>query len=215
MVFDPSNKKLWESTLNFPVGRGWDEDASGATRSFGRGPCVEQGGTLYVIDQGVLTAFELASGNVRWRLPSVGVIGLHFDDQGMIYVNTTTASHEKLKYSLQVDISEKIHQAVLKVDPKTGKTLWRAERDGLVSGISGKFIYTVQSHLEDDEGLDPSVPALGQIPSYVLIKRLDPGNGRVLWEHRQPRAPLDVRFEKNKIQLLFEQEMQVLKFMAL
>jgi hypothetical protein len=52
--------------------------------SYGQGPCVEFKDALYVFDAGVLSAFDLKTGNVRWRLPSIGITGLFFDDQGMI-----------------------------------------------------------------------------------------------------------------------------------
>ncbi len=213
-VLDKMNKKLWQSALSFSVARGASSlDEAGA--SFGLGPCVERGGALYVFDQGVLTAFDLATGNARWRLPSVGVVGLFFDDQGMMYVNTTTASPESLKYSRQIDITQKVRPAVHRIDPQVGKILWTTQSGGLVNYVSGKFIYTVESYQADDEE-DPNPYATGlETPSHVRIKRLDPKTGRELWEHYQRRAPLDVRFEKNSIQLLFKKEVQVLKFLSL
>src|SRR5208337_278990 len=69
-----------------------------------------------------------------------------------IYLNTTTASPESLKYSNQIDISRKDSYLVMKLEPKTGKVLWTADVGGLVSYVSGKFIYCVRSyHADDDE----------------------------------------------------------------
>ena len=42
---------------------------------YGLGPCVERKDSLYVIDAGVLTAYDLATGKARWRLPSIGICG--------------------------------------------------------------------------------------------------------------------------------------------
>jgi hypothetical protein len=50
---------------------------------------------------------------------------------------------------------------------------------------------------------------------YLRIKRINPRNGRVMWEHFQQRAPLDVQFEGNIIRLVFKKEVQVLKFLSL
>jgi len=36
----------------------------------------------------------------------------------------------------------------------------------------------------------------------------------VMWEHVQKRAPLDVEFDQNTIQLVFKHEVQVLRFVA-
>jgi outer membrane protein assembly factor BamB len=185
------------------------------TAPFGQGPCAERGDILYLFDAGVLAAFDLAMGNARWRLPSVGVAGLFFDNKGMMYVNTTTASGESLKYSRQIDVSQKIRQVVLKLDAKTGKMLWQTEQQGMVNYVSGKFVYTTESYEGDEGGDGIGVKTGFEVPPHIRIKRLDPGNGRVLWEHYQRRAPLDVRFEANTIQLLFKQEMQLLKFIAL
>src|SRR5207302_1049268 len=106
MVFDKANNPLWKSLLNYNLGEGFGlmDRQEGL---YGQGPCVERKGSLYVFDQGVLTAFDLATGNVRWRLPSVGITGLFFDDQEMMYVNTTTADPESIRYSRQIDVTQK------------------------------------------------------------------------------------------------------------
>jgi len=178
---------------------------------------VEHKGSLYVYDQGVLTAFDLKTGNARWRMPSVAITGLFFDDAGMIYVNTTTASLESIRYSRQIDISQKAVSVILKIDPVSGKMLWSAEPGGLVNYVSGKFVYTVQSYMPDDtEDEDPYKMDTGyEERPYLRIKRINPKNGKEMWEHYQQRAPLDVQFDRNKIRMVFRKEVQVLKFLAL
>ena len=212
IVLDKHNKKLWESKLTSDVFEGGVFQGEGA---FGAGPAVERGDTLYVFDAAVLTAFELATGNARWRLPSVGITGLFFDDKGMIYVNTTTASPDTVRYSRQIDVTQKTRLMVIKVDPKTGKTFWRAENDGLVTYVSGKYIYTVESSPgEDIDGLG-GVKVGTRIPPHIRIKRLKPSTGDILWEHYEMRAPLDYHFDQNEIQLLFRKELEVLRFFTL
>jgi outer membrane protein assembly factor BamB len=214
IVFDKSNKKLWQAALTYNVAGG-NHAANGEASPFGEGPCAERGDTLYVIDQAVLTAFDLATGNVRWRLPSVGVVGLFFDDKGMLYVNTTTADPESIKYSRQIDITKKIDAILLKIDPQSGKTLWTTKPGGFISYLSGNFIYTVEiydpgeeaNRLADIAGITPT-------PPRVQIRRINPKDGQVLWEHDQERAPLDVRFKDNYIQIVFKKEVQVLKFFS-
>ena len=215
LVFDKHNKKLWQSTLSYNVSSGYG-GLDGESATYGLGPCVERKDTLYVIDQGVLTAFDLATGNARWRLPSIGIMGLFFDDEGMIYLNTTTASPESLKYSNQIDISRKDSYLVMKLEPKTGKVLWTADVGGLVSYVSGKFIYCVRSyHADDDEdSATYTMDSISGRESVLSIKRLNPKNGRVMWEHVQKRAPLDVEFDQNTIRLVFKNEVQVLRFLA-
>ncbi len=216
LVLDKTNKKLWQATLSYNVSGGY-----GALESehapYGLGPCVERKDTLYVIDEGVITAFDLATGNVRWRLPSVGIMGLFFDDEGMIYMNTTTASPDSLKYSNQIDITRKDSAIVMKIEPKTGKVLWKAELGGLVSYCSGKFIYVTHGyHADDDEDSGPyTMDSVMGKESFVSIKRINPKNGRAMWEHVEKRAPFDVQFDQNTIRLVFKKEVEVLRFRTL
>jgi PQQ-like domain/B-box zinc finger len=211
IVFDKANKKLWQVTLTYNVA-GAGRAANGETSPFGESPCVERGKTLYVIDQAVLTAFDLATGNARWRLPSVGIVGLFFDDKGMLYVNTTTANPENIKYSRQIDITQNIEAILLKIDPQTGKTLWSVKPGGFISYLSGNYIYTVQAF---DPGDQAGTPAGILLPAYLKIRRISPSDGRQLWDYEEGRAPLDIQFQKNSIALVFKKEVQVLKYFTL
>jgi hypothetical protein len=214
IVFDKTNKKLWQAGLTYNVASGAGTAAEQGS-SFGEGPCVERGDTLYVFDQAVLTAFDLATGNARWRLPSIGVVGLFFDGQGMLYVNTTTADPENIKYSRQIDITKKIDAILLKIDPPTGKTLWTTKPGGFISYLSGNFIYTVEIYDPGEEANRlAAIAGITPTPPHVQIRRINPKDGQVLWEHDQERAPLDVRFKDNFIQIVFKKEVQVLKYLT-
>ena len=212
LVFDKSNKKLWQSSLNYNLSGGLGAlDTENAP--YGQGPCVESKDSLYVFDEGVLTAFDLRTGNARWRLPSVGITGIFFDDRGLMYVNTTSANPEKLKFSRQININQKTSSIVLKIDPAKGKILWTAEPGGLVNYVSGKYIYAVQSFTPDEEEDNPYQQDSGLLP-HLSIKRLNPRNGHEMWEHYQQRAPVDVQFDKNTVRLVFKKEVQVLKCLS-
>src|SRR6266404_3741706 len=214
IVFDQENKKLWQTTNNYNLSS--DLSASDErSATYGQGPCVERLGTLYVFDEGVLSAFDLKSGNARWRVPSVGITGLFFDDQGMMYVNTTTGSPDSIKFSHQININQKTTSVVLKVNPANGKILWTASPGALVNYVSGEFIYTVQSYAPEEEEDNPYRPETGfETLPHMKIKRLNPQNGHEMWEHVQNRAPIDVQFEQNTIRLVFKKEVQVLKCLA-
>jgi hypothetical protein len=208
VVLDKENKKLWQSGLNYNVVEGLASlDQSNAI--YGQGPCVERKGTLYVFDQGVLSAFDLKTGDARWRLPTVGIAGLFFGDHDMIYVNTTSAAHDSLKYSRQIDLSQTISAIVLKLDSRNGKILWSAESEGLVNYVSGKIILATQLSIPPES--DGMETGLERQPS-TRIRRLNPGNGREVWEHYQDRAPLDIAFGDGTIRLIFKKEVQVLRF---
>jgi len=182
----------------------------------GLGPCVERGDAVYIFDQGSLAAFDRATGNSRWRLPSVGISGLWFDEKGMIYVNTTTAGPESIRYSKQIDLSNQILTQIIKVDPKTGKTLWSRAGAKHIAYMWKKYIYTTDSFAGDDpDGEGLGNPSGVSFPAFLRIRRIDAGNGTIVWEHVQKRCPLDMHFHENTIQLMFRNEVQHLKFLML
>ncbi len=209
-VLDQANKKLWQAALTYPIAGGGEGESQ-----FGAGPCVEHGDTLYVFDQAVLAAFDLTTGNARWRLPSIGVVGLFFDDAGMLYVNTTTGNPDDIRYSRQVDINKSTAAVLLKLDPKNGKTLWRVQPGGFVSYLAGKFIYTVESYDPGDQE-DELSDALDMLqkPALMHLTRLNPKNGRTLWDYSEDRAPVAVQFHDNTIELVFKKEVEVLKYLS-
>jgi len=212
IVLDKSNKKMWSATLTYAVSRGGG--FFGEKPEYGDGPCVEHGDTLYVFDQAVLSAFELANGNARWRIPSVGVVGLFFDPKDFIYVNTTSANPDDVKYARQIDITKSTDDVLMKLDPKDGKTLWSIKPGGFISYLSGKYIYTIQSSdpnpMDEEQMSDMGL----QKPAYLRIARVNPKNGRIMWEHYQDRCPVNVQFNENSIELIFKREVQVLRYLS-
>jgi outer membrane protein assembly factor BamB len=165
----------------------------------------------------VLSAYDLATGNARWRLPSIGVVGLFFDDQGMLYVNTTTGNPDDIKYARQIDINKSTEAVLLKIDPRTGKTLWSVKPGGYICYVSGKYLYTLQSYdpnPADVEVLSDTLEGL-QKPPYLHLARINPKNGRELWQFYQDRAPVYFRFNDNFIELIFKKEVQVLTYLSL
>ena len=215
VVLDKSNKKVWEATLTYPVPEHSSGLFSRRDLSYGDGPCVEHGDTLYVFDQAVLTAYDLASGNARWRLPSVGVVGLFFDDQGGIYVNTTTGNPEDIKYSRQIDINRRTENVVSKIESKTGRTLWSAKPGGFVSYLSGQFIYVIESYDPNPTDEDVLSDMTIQKPAYLRITRIRPKDGKIMWDYYdRDRCPVTWNFDGNSIQLVFKREVQVLRYLT-
>jgi outer membrane protein assembly factor BamB len=213
IVLDPSNKKLWDTTTTYPIST---RDSSEESQ-YGNGPVVEHDGTLYVFDQAVLGAFDLMAGTARWRVPSVGVVGLFFDGQGKLYVNTTTGNPDDIKYARQIDVTKSTQAVLMKIDPATGKTLWSIKPGGFVAYLTGKFIYTLQSYdpnPTDEDVLNDSLVDL-QKPPYLRITRIDPATGRTLWDYEDDRCPVSVQFDRNQILLTFKREVQLLKYLTL
>ena len=215
VVLDKSNKKLWQADLTYDIPKmASHENDDPSEVSLGDGPCVERDGSLYVFDQATLTAYDLANGNARWRVPTIGIVGLFFDDQGTMYVNSTTADLDSLRYSRQIDISKKTVESVLHIDCKTGKVLWNVQPGGFVSHVDGKFVFCFASHQAPDLDPDDLTTLPGMLNSAMDIRRLDPKTGKVIWDYAERRAPLYQRFKGNIIELVFRKEVEVLKFIT-
>jgi hypothetical protein len=215
IVLDKSNKKIWSADLTYAVSDG-GEKFPGEKPRYGDGPCVEHGDTLYVFDQAVLTAFDLSSGNARWRVPSVGVVGLFFDDKDNIYVNTTSGNPDDIKYSKQIDVTKQTDDILMKLAPKDGKTLWSIKPGGFISHLQGKFIYIVESfdpNPDDADQGDNNIIAMMK-PASLRITRINPSNGHVMWDTHQDRCPVDIHFDNNIIELVFKREVEVMKFLS-
>jgi hypothetical protein len=133
-----------------------------------------------------------------------------------LYVNTTTGNPDDIKYARQIDITKSTAAVLEKIDPALGKILWSVKPGGFVSYLSGKYIYAVQSfdpNPRDEEVLSDTLAGL-QKPPFLRIMRIDPKNGRVLWEYTQDRCPIEIQFHENTIELIFKREVQVLKYLT-
>jgi len=213
MALDKSNRRLWDGKLAYTVSPGFlsEHDWFLEREADEHQPCFEHGQMLYIFDQGVLTAFELATGAVRWRLPAVGVSQVQAGEEGILYVTTTSAGADRLKYSQQIDLSQKIRPVLLKVDARAGKILWRVTESGSGCYISGKYLYLVEKHVGDDSFKRGGIG----VPEHTRISRLNPKDGSVIWEYYERQYPLAVDFQQNTFQVLFRKELRVLKFLAL
>ena len=201
VVLDKTNKKMWQATLTYPLPGGDSGQAAflGHEASpYGEGPCVERGESLYLFDQAVLTAFDLKTGNARWRLPSVGVVGLFFDNQDNVYVNTTTGNPDDIRYSRQIDVTRKTESVVAKINGKNGQFLWRVKPGGFATYVSGDFIYVMESYDPNpaDEEVMNDMTASLQKPAFMYLRRLRPSDGRLLWEYYRCTLPGQLEFRK-------------------
>ena len=212
MVIDKHNQKRWETRLAYPVSSGimlggsvpWRDDEADLLM-----PCVERGNTLFFFDQGVLAAFDIVTGNARWRLPTVGASSLKFDHEGMMYVTTSSAQQDQIKYRDQIDVTRKNVPMLMKVDPVNGKVFWTLRQTGQTCLFSGKFFYAAEAHGAGGRRFGKDVPA------HTRIYRLHPRDGRVIWDHVERQYPVDIDFRDNRIVALFPDEVKVLEFLSI
>jgi len=210
-VFDKQNNKLFETQLSYPISARFTAGNTGHLV-----PAVERAGGLYFFDQGVLTALSLPGGQVQWRLTSIGISRVQFDDGGMLYVDSTAASPEDIQYSEQIKF-EVTPAVILKVDPRSGKILWQAQNIGQRCCLSGKYVYTVSA---DKGGVAMAVglaEALGaprpEAPTYFHVHRLDPATGAQLWDFFREEAPDEEAFQQNWFVLRFGNDVQAWKYL--
>ena len=204
-VFDKNNKKLWSANLTYAVAHRYSRDF--ATES--DPPCVETGNTLYVFDRGMLTSFEAATGEVHWRLTSVGISQVQLDAKKNLYVTSTLASPDSIQFSQEVNFSAKSGPVILKVEAATGKVLWRTEGLGDRCFVSGKYVYI-------SKAAENPLTTMGEDPVlYFDLYRLSPSDGHAMWDYSQSRHPTQIEVQGNEILLHFRGELQVLKFLSL
>jgi outer membrane protein assembly factor BamB len=212
-VFDKENRKLFDAKLAYAVNNRynpeyWDH------RSV---PAVEGNGGLYFFDEGVLTAFSLPSGEVRWRLTSVGISQVQFDDHGALYVNSTTGNPEDIQYSDQIKM-EGAAPILLKIDAASGKILWQVAKEGRGAFLSGPYLYTSSAQQGGVAMAKGLAEALGaprpDAPTYFHIYRLDPADGKILWDFYREEAPAEFSFQQNRFLVRFDSDVQVWKFLT-
>jgi hypothetical protein len=213
IAFDKQNKKLFEATLSYGLPEGFTHSDANSSP-----PALELDGVLYFFDQGVLTAFELPTGNVRWRLPTVGITCIQ-PDKEMLYINTSSAAPEDIQYSDEIKF-DKVDAILLKVDSKTGKTVWKSVNHGQQTFLSGKYVFATSSFVGGMAMGNALRDALGMAssgPSYFHIYRIDPANGELVWDYSNNKdgAPSQVDFQGNKILLNYGKEIRVMKFLQL
>jgi outer membrane protein assembly factor BamB len=142
---------------------------------------------------------------------------VQFDDDGMLYVDTTSASPEDIQYSEQIKL-QKPAPMILKVDPRLGKILWQVQQLGQRCVLSGKYVYSVSA---DKGGVAMAIglaEALGaprpEGSMAFHIYRLDPENGHVMWNFFRSDAPDEEAFQKNWFVLRYGNDVQAWKFLT-
>ncbi len=208
LVFDKSNKKLWDAKLTYPYASGY-----GFRFEHTGPPCLETADALYFADKGMLTRFDPATGNVRWRLTSVGISSVQVDERGRLYVDTTTLQAGAIQYSQQISLRDRDLRVIMQVDSASGNILWRSDFPGSDYHclISGKFLYSyriwqTQDPLRFEEGPD----------THFTFKLHERDNGKMVWNHVLDNKQLiKAEVQKNWILLQFDDRVSVMKFFSL
>ena len=203
LAFDHTNKKLWEAKLACAV----------APRRFlheeehEKGPpCVEDGGRLYFFDQQFLSAFDLATGQPAWRIPNEGIRKVQIDGPGTLYVSSANGKEDEPGY--------RDEPIVLKVDAALGKILWKQLNYGDCIVTNGQLYVTRETRNAEDmvnAVFDESKAIECRWKIYKLSKR----TGEPQWEWFQTRRARHIEGSGRTVGVVFGNELQVLKSIAL
>ncbi len=209
MVFNKDNRRLWEIKLTYPVAARYTEEPDAGFSP----PCFEAGNRLYFYDQGMLTVFDLKSGQVQWRLTSVGISQAELDGRGRLYVSATTASPELIPTSGDIHYINGVKPTILQLDAATGRVLWQKIDLADRFNLSDKFVYVSRAQVS---GVEIAAAAMtdAQAPTHHRIYRLDPGTGAELWQFYRPKPPEFLDARKNRLLLQYPKEIRMLKFIA-
>ncbi|HEY3912844.1 MAG TPA: hypothetical protein VGN61_00040 [Verrucomicrobiae bacterium] len=212
-VFDKQNNKLFEAKLSYPISDRflpgqWDHQSV---------PAAEDNGSLYFFDKGVLTAFSLPGGDVRWRATSIGITKAQSDGRGSLYVDSTTAAPEDIQYSDQIKF-QGASPVLLKIDEPSGKILWQTPRIGEDCYLSGPYLYITSvtvGGIAMANGLAEALNSPKQEgPTYLHIDRIDPADGKVLWDFYREERPEELSFNQNRFLIRFPDRILAYKFLV-
>ena len=206
LAFDHNNKKLWETQLANPIAdpgfarNDEDDDATATTAQ----PCVEDGGRLYFFDSAFLTAFDLVTGQPAWRVPAGGIHKLQLDGRGALYVSTGSGGFDP-NGALPL---------TMKVEAKTGKIIWKVGKyqDCIVSGGE---VYATRETRNSEDMVNAVFDRSKAIECRWKLYKLSARKGEVQWEWFQTRRPRRVEADGKKVALLFADELQIIKSIAL
>ena len=204
LAFDRANKKTWEAVLGSPVQAGRSDSASD-----GPPPWFETPGRLFFADGAFLTAFDSASGQVAWRLPSVGIRKMVMDGEGFLYVLSGNSHVESLTFAMDASIGDSV-PITMRVNSADGKIAWQVEKYQDV-WASGKDVYVLRESQNPHDIEEQAFNRDKVIDPRVKLYKLSRRNGSPLWEWFQPRRPQAVEAHGKSVALLFGDELQIIK----
>lgn len=212
IAYDHADKKLWESKLAQPIAfenAAMEPHAPDAYTANPAQPCLEDGDRLYLFDRAFLNTFERATGKLLWRIPSIGIHKVQLDGRGTIYIVSANGNADTLH-----GVGTTTVPLIIKADAKTGKIAWKLEKyeDCFVSG--GDLYASRETRNGEDlvnQVFDRSKAPQTRFKLYKLSTR----TGEPEWEWFQTRRPLSIESEGKKVSLLFPDELQVIKSIAL
>jgi outer membrane protein assembly factor BamB len=114
-----------------------------------------------------------------------------------------------------VDFTNKVEPIIVKVDPATGRVLWRVEKVGDKCYLAGKHLFVTRTQVSNLDMISALSKGGGNIPTNFRLYRLNPRNGKEVWEFYRPSHPMAMDFRDNEILFQFNDKLEILKFLSL
>ena len=204
LAFDRSNKKLWEATLGAPIPiRHSDEEWDALPP-----PWLESGDRLFFADGAFLNALHVKTGQVLWRLPSVGIRKLQIDSDGNLYVLSDNLKVEALSYASDASLRDTL-PLTMKIGSADGKIAWQVEKYQDL-WVSGKDVYVLRETKNAGDLENQVFDRSKAIEARIKIYKLSRGSGSPMWEWFQVRRPRAVEADQKHVALLFGDELQII-----
>jgi len=206
IVLTKDNKVLIQRRFTYPIG------AMGglAFRRQENAPFLETADTLYFWDKGSITAFDLPSGKQRWNFENVGITSVVADDNDGVYICGTTATPDTIQFSEDLALENRPRAQFLKLDARTGKLKWDCREGSKDVYLTGKFLYTTR----------PAGSTLGMMAGNTeagrtYIHRVNPRNGKIEWELEYKGDIEQIDVFLNRLAIISDGNVKVLKFLSL
>jgi hypothetical protein len=207
VVLDSKNTKAWEANLSAPAllasATEWDSAPSH--------PCLEDGERLYFFDRANLTAFKKTSGEVVWRLPSIGIRKVTTTADGSLYVQSANLPADTV--SNLSDTKKGSASIVMKINPTDGAIVWTSEKLENV-WATGKDVYAMRIGRRPADAESARLDGATE-EQRMKIYKLNPSNGKKRWEWFQTRIPASVSTDGKTLGLLYRDELQIIYSTAL
>jgi len=101
---------------------------------------------------------------------------------------------------------------IVKVELKSGKVLWQAARVGANVLVSNGIVYASNSQISGMEVIAAVNRGESAGVNWRLF-RINPSNGKDLWEYHRVGAPEAVLPREKRILLRYEDQIRLLKYM--
>lgn len=209
-LLNAANRLINQTKLSFPP----TEALSSYMLEPPPSPCLETNQTLFFIDAGNVTAFSLPDGEVKWRLPTVGVSEIRYGKNHQLILNTTSASPDLLRFSKELQLDNPPEPIILVVDAQDGAIIREIPKLGGLDYVNGRYAYATQ--FSGGSALEAIMTQGKDLPDgHFRMFRIRPESGKVLWKYHQHGWPSLLAFRNNRILIEKEGQIQLLQYRSL